>query len=249
MDPYDNPANGRPPMEKPTSYQPPLEGFTTQSINDQHYSYSPQQHNHIQQRQHQEPSQYHQSNYRFSQHEAAPTAAGVGSQRNTYKPVVMLSNEGSRQNSSEGYLNATSSNQTFAFGSGNSSESTGAPPSPKSKPLQVPQRQQAYPAPDSGKQSIPSPPLTRQGPEQPARQYYSLVPGNDQPQLLHDYRPSSAQDAALDPSSGKSKKIPSGISAGKIYVCMGYGDCSKTFTRSEHLARHIRYVLWMPERS
>ena len=34
--------------------------------------------------------------------------------------------------------------------------------------------------------------------------------------------------------------VPVGISGGKMFRCVGYGDCSKVFTRSEHLARHIR---------
>jgi hypothetical protein len=29
----------------------------------------------------------------------------------------------------------------------------------------------------------------------------------------------------------------------KVFQCTGYGDCTMQFTRSEHLARHIRFVL------
>lgn len=29
----------------------------------------------------------------------------------------------------------------------------------------------------------------------------------------------------------------------KVYQCAGYTDCSMVFTRAEHLARHIRYVV------
>jgi len=28
----------------------------------------------------------------------------------------------------------------------------------------------------------------------------------------------------------------------KMFVCSGYGDCAMAFSRSEHLARHVRYV-------
>lgn len=34
--------------------------------------------------------------------------------------------------------------------------------------------------------------------------------------------------------------IPVGVSGGKMFRCRGYGDCDKVFTRSEHLARHVR---------
>jgi hypothetical protein len=27
----------------------------------------------------------------------------------------------------------------------------------------------------------------------------------------------------------------------KVFQCTGYGDCDMVFTRSEHLARHMRY--------
>lgn len=35
----------------------------------------------------------------------------------------------------------------------------------------------------------------------------------------------------------KKKSIP------KIFRCTGFGECAMSFTRSEHLARHVRYVL------
>ena len=34
--------------------------------------------------------------------------------------------------------------------------------------------------------------------------------------------------------------VPVGVSGGKMFRCRGYGDCDKVFTRSEHLARHVR---------
>jgi hypothetical protein len=34
--------------------------------------------------------------------------------------------------------------------------------------------------------------------------------------------------------------VPVGISGGKMFRCRGFGDCDKVFTRSEHLARHVR---------
>lgn len=34
--------------------------------------------------------------------------------------------------------------------------------------------------------------------------------------------------------------VPVGVSGGKMFRCRGYGECDKVFTRSEHLARHVR---------
>lgn len=34
--------------------------------------------------------------------------------------------------------------------------------------------------------------------------------------------------------------LPVGVSGGKIFKCMGFPGCEMTFTRSEHLARHVR---------
>jgi hypothetical protein len=34
--------------------------------------------------------------------------------------------------------------------------------------------------------------------------------------------------------------VPVGVSGGKMFRCKGFGDCDKVFTRSEHLARHVR---------
>jgi Zinc finger, C2H2 type len=31
----------------------------------------------------------------------------------------------------------------------------------------------------------------------------------------------------------------------KVFQCTGYGDCTMQFTRSEHLARHIRWFISM----
>jgi hypothetical protein len=156
----------------------------------------------------------------FQQQPAANTMPHVPYQGIPINPKPTIpQDEDSRQSSmSEGLMNAINVNQYAYAGSGASSNVPSA-------------RQSQQPL-------MPSPPH-----QQPTgRQYYSLVPGSDQPQLLHDYRPASAEDE-VDPVTGKIKAMPTGVSGGKIYVCMGYGDCAKTFTRSEHLARHIRYVV------
>lgn len=47
---------------------------------------------------------------------------------------------------------------------------------------------------------------------------------------------SPGDDDPNDDSPGKRKK-----KKGQKFFCKGYGDCNLSFTRSEHLARHIRY--------
>jgi hypothetical protein len=45
--------------------------------------------------------------------------------------------------------------------------------------------------------------------------------------------------AAVDTASVQRLKRP----ASKVFRCTGYGDCNMTFSRSEHLARHVRCAL------
>jgi hypothetical protein len=44
---------------------------------------------------------------------------------------------------------------------------------------------------------------------------------------------SSSKDSGSAPKKPKTKST-------KVFQCIGYGDCTMQFTRSEHLARHIR---------
>ena len=46
---------------------------------------------------------------------------------------------------------------------------------------------------------------------------------------------SSSKDSAGAIKKPKTK-------SNKVFQCTGYGDCTMQFTRSEHLARHIRLV-------
>lgn len=50
--------------------------------------------------------------------------------------------------------------------------------------------------------------------------------------------PASAAPTAYTPDGAPI--VPVGISGGKMFRCRGFGDCDKVFTRSEHLARHVR---------
>lgn len=167
------------------------------------------------------PTHRQQPYQRFSRPSTANMMSNVpfqGVPTNNPKPIIPKEEDSRQSSMSEGLMNAISVNH-FAF------PASGGP-SVGPAPRHVPQPE---PLPNNSPQRL----------EPTGRQYYSLVPGSDQPQLLHDYRP--AEDE-IDPATGKIKTMPTGVSGGKIYVCMGYGDCAKTFTRSEHLARHIRYV-------
>ena len=58
--------------------------------------------------------------------------------------------------------------------------------------------------------------------------------------------PASSNNASSRPGSsgrdsGPAAKKPK-TKSNKVFQCTGYGDCTMQFTRSEHLARHIRYV-------
>ncbi|KAJ9094725.1 hypothetical protein QFC21_005883 [Naganishia friedmannii] len=214
-----------------------------------HHQYQRQQQQQDQQQDQQPHHQYYQQAQPAHQpsylHQHNPASLQTSLHHNTTandRPIAMLQHESLRQGStfSEGMLNSINLEHQFAFTHNGEIGSSSSYASPKANIHNQPTRSQPYSEAATAQRSMPSPPATRQGPVRPARQYYALIPGSDQPQLMPDYQPDEYEDKSLDPSSGKSKKIPSGISGGKIYVCMGYGDCAKTFTRSEHLARHIR---------
>ena len=65
----------------------------------------------------------------------------------------------------------------------------------------------------------------------------SSDPAMPSPPPTGDSRPGSAT-AGYGPDGAQ--LVPVGISGGKMFRCRGYGDCDKVFTRSEHLARHVR---------
>jgi hypothetical protein len=51
---------------------------------------------------------------------------------------------------------------------------------------------------------------------------------------------SNPQQVALPPPGKRYRSTPA-----KTFQCKGFGDCRMVFSRSEHLARHIRYVLFL----
>ena len=47
------------------------------------------------------------------------------------------------------------------------------------------------------------------------------------------------QQVALPPPGKRYRSTPA-----KTFQCKGFGDCRMVFSRSEHLARHIRYIVF-----
>ena len=68
-----------------------------------------------------------------------------------------------------------------------------------------------------------------------------VVPGPAQPVPTAAPQPPSPTAAAPTSSAGVNKRYRP--APAKTFQCRGYGDCRMVFSRSEHLARHIRWVL------
>jgi hypothetical protein len=66
---------------------------------------------------------------------------------------------------------------------------------------------------------------------------YNAMAGPSQPYLQG--LPPAIQSQM--PGGADYPSLPIGVSGGKIFKCMGFAGCEMTFTRSEHLARHVRY--------
>lgn len=124
----------------------------------------------------------------------------------------------------------------------------GAPPPPPS-PYQV---QHDQPPPGSSHGYPPQPPITPLSgsnyPPQPPpsntdsnNSYYGLTTPTQE--LKHIPSPPPSSSGGVEPpqfTPDGAPVIPVGVSGGKMFRCRGYGDCDKVFTRSEHLARHVR---------
>ncbi|TYJ55572.1 hypothetical protein B9479_003722 [Cryptococcus floricola] len=129
-------------------------------------------------------------------------------------------------------------------------------------PSQVYQEHPLAPVPSHGypPQSQPMTPLTSNAypPAAQAGPYYT-IPGQAQAQggAIPSPPPSSANPVRPDTANSGSGEfaapaaptqtteggvpiVPVGVSGGKLFRCRGYGECDKVFTRSEHLARHVR---------
>lgn len=102
-----------------------------------------------------------------------------------------------------------------------------APPGPGQPPI----------TPISGGNGSSYPP-----PPPPATGYYGLAsqPATDtmpSPPPSSNGRPG---EQVLTFTPDGAPIVPVGVSGGKMFRCRGYGECDKVFTRSEHLARHVR---------
>lgn len=89
----------------------------------------------------------------------------------------------------------------------------------------------------SSNQGYPATPIS--GPSYPPDSYYG---GNQQSQDDAEGDGSQDGDRSSQPNFTPDGNpiVPVGISGGKMFQCRGYGACDKVFTRSEHLARHVR---------
>ncbi|TXT05521.1 uncharacterized protein COLE_06841 [Cutaneotrichosporon oleaginosum] len=100
----------------------------------------------------------------------------------------------------------------------------------------------------------PAPGSSHGYPPQPVPQMGAAAPYPPQPAAGQPYYGMPPQPADTTPptSAGNGRPpagsfttegapiVPVGISGGKMFRCRGFGDCDKVFTRSEHLARHVR---------
>ncbi|WVQ78891.1 hypothetical protein IAT38_000982 [Cryptococcus sp. DSM 104549] len=98
--------------------------------------------------------------------------------------------------------------------------------------------------PLSGSAGYPPQPQSAGGNGGNGGAYYAMTPapesaplpgGNSPPPPTNNSRPVSQNFTAEGLPI-----VPVGVSGGKMFRCRGYGDCDKVFTRSEHLARHVR---------
>lgn len=94
-------------------------------------------------------------------------------------------------------------------------------------------------------------------PQPPSTGYYGLTTPDDhelEHEQEHEQQIPSPPPTALDRSLPGAQFtadgipiVPVGVSGGKMFRCRGYGECDKVFTRSEHLARHVRWVTSHPQ--
>lgn len=98
----------------------------------------------------------------------------------------------------------------------------------------APGQGQAPVTPISGGNSYPPPPPPSSG-------YYGLAsaPNEHMPSPPPSSNGAPGEVSVTFTPDG-APIVPVGVSGGKMFRCRGYGECDKVFTRSEHLARHVR---------
>ncbi|WVF65875.1 hypothetical protein IAT40_000612 [Kwoniella sp. CBS 6097] len=127
-------------------------------------------------------------------------------------------------------------------------------PGPNESPSQQVYQGDIGPPPGSSHGYPPQPITPLSGPTYPPQQppsggYYGITqtPQSEQPPQApaQQHIPSPPPSSSGRPTSGNFTPdgvpiVPVGVSGGKMFRCRGYGECDKVFTRSEHLARHVR---------
>ncbi|KAL7424615.1 Up in starvation [Cryptotrichosporon argae] len=121
--------------------------------------------------------------------------------------------------------------------------SAGAPGSSHGRPPpESPVYQQAHDLqPPGSSHGYPPPPLTplTGAAYPPGQTFYGLAAQADQ--AIPSPPPTASRPAsATNVGPDGAPIVPVGISGGKMFQCRGYEGCEKVFTRSEHLARHVR---------
>lgn len=76
------------------------------------------------------------------------------------------------------------------------------------------------------------------GEEPPMERSQNAMAGPSNPNIFLQGLPPAIQSQM--PGGADYATLPVGVSGGKIFKCMGFPGCEMTFTRSEHLARHVR---------
>lgn len=95
-----------------------------------------------------------------------------------------------------------------------------------------------------GQRPMPSPPPSRSAPGEMTRagggllQYNAIAGPSYVSGLPPAYTAADSQPPKAKQASGKGKTT--GSNGGKIFYCRNYGPCESFFSRSEHLARHVR---------
>ncbi|EKC99305.1 RNA polymerase II transcription factor [Trichosporon asahii var. asahii CBS 8904] len=96
-------------------------------------------------------------------------------------------------------------------------------------------------APPGSSHGLP-PPVTPVNPSSAPypqqQQTYPAMPPNQSNQ--ENTSPNNSRPGTADYTPDGAPIVPVGISGGKMFRCRGFGECNKVFTRSEHLARHVR---------
>lgn len=130
-----------------------------------------------------------------------------------------------------------------------SSQSYSVKGTPNQQHAQPPASPYQSEMPSSSRQPYPSqPPMTPisgssyppQGP--PSTGYYGVAqtPPADLQHVPSPPPSSNGRPTSQNFTPDGVPIVPVGISGGKMFRCRGYGECDKVFTRSEHLARHVR---------